>query len=320
MNTSAQIDSAWWDTASLWINEVGTLPRIGLILAGAIVVWSAGRLLIRSVVSGISRGLDAAETAAREVLARGDRETTDADLEDRLEAQRRSTRAHTIGVVLRAALNVTIVVITSLMILQELQVSVTPILASAGVVGVALGFGAQSLVKDVLSGIFMLIEDQYGVGDVVDLGEASGTVENFGLRSTRIRALDGTVWYVPNGEIRRVGNKTQLWSRVMIEVRFDLDVDVEKARTAMLDAVTEARKEPRIAEAILEEPRVPGVESLEYNAVMLRLLIQVQPSQQWTVQRAVRAQMHALFRKRRIALAAPENALIQRDRTSGGSA
>ncbi len=321
---SAAPDKSWWDTTKQWIEGSGqTAFRIILIVLAAAVIWGIGRLIIRSIVKGITRGFDVAEDATRSVLDkanlldRPDELEAQRELEQRLEEQRRATRANTIGVVLRAALNVVVIAITVLMILGELHVSVAPILASAGVAGVALGFGAQSLVKDLLSGLFMLIEDQYGVGDVVDLGEASGVVENFGLRSTRLRSLDGTVWYVPNGEVQRVGNKTQLWSRVLIEVRFDLDVDPEAARQAMLDAAAAAAKDEEIAAAILDDPQVPGVEQLDFNAVMLRLLIQVQPSQQWAVQRAIRAEMRKVFRARGIELAAPTGNLIQHVRARG---
>ena len=104
------------------------------------------------------------------------------------------------------------------MMLSELGVNVAPIIASAGILGIALGFGAQSLVKDFLSGIFMIFEDQYGVGDVVDLGEAIGTVEAVSLRVTRLRDVNGTVWYVRNGEILRVGNMSQNWARTVLDV------------------------------------------------------------------------------------------------------
>ena len=223
------------------------------------------------------------------------------------------TRANTIGLVLRAALDVAVIVLTILMILSEAGISVAPVLASAGIVGVALGFGAQSLVKDLLAGIFMLLEDQYGVGDVVDVGEAIGLVEEVGLRATRLRGLDGTVWFVPNGEIRRVGNMSQLYSRVFIEVRFAYDEDVDAARQAMLDAARMASDNENLADAILGEPEVAGVESMDYQSVMLRLMMQIKPLTQWAVMREIRVNMRDLFLERGIRLAAPEGSLIQHD-------
>jgi len=181
---------------------------------------------------------------------------------------------------------------------------------------VALGFGAQSLVKDLLAGMFMLIEDQYGVGDIVDLGDATGTVEEVGLRSTRLRSLDGTVWYVPNGEILRVGNMTQLWSRALIEVRLDYETDLDLARAAMFDALAAARKaDPAVDAAILSDPEVPGIEDFDYYAVVVRLMVNVNPTTQWTVMRAVRSQMRIIFAERGIRLAMPGEALhLEADR------
>ncbi len=119
------------------------------------------------------------------------------------------------------------------MVLSELGVDIAPIIASAGIIGIALGFGAQSLVKDFLSGIFMILEDQYGVGDVVDVGEASGTVEAVSLRVTRLRDVDGTVWYVPNGEILRVGNKSQNWARSVLDISVAYHEDLARVRRVL---------------------------------------------------------------------------------------
>lgn len=286
-----------WGEAIL-TNALGTI--IGLLLL--LLAWIIGRWIIKRVRRTIASG----RVSVEKLVA------VDADpAELALAAKRREQRAQTISLVLNSALAVIVIVTAVVMILGAFGVPVGPLLASAGIVGVALGFGAQSLVKDILSGTFMLIEDQYGVGDVVDLGPASGTVEDFGLRATRIRSLDGTVWHVPNGEITRVGNMTRIWSRALVEVRFAYDVDAEEARQAMLDAVTEAAAESEeIAEAVLDTPEVAGIESLEYNAIMLRLLVKTTPSMQWTVMRAVRANMRRLFDERGIRLAVPGESLV----------
>src|SRR5690606_1086356 len=121
------------------------------------------------------------------------------------------------------------------MALSELGVNIAPIIASAGIIGLALGFGAQTLVKDFLSGIFMLVEDQYGVGDVVDLGEASGTVEAVSLRVTRLRDINGTVWYVRNGEVVRVGNMSQNWARAVLDITVTYDADLVRVRQVLAE-------------------------------------------------------------------------------------
>jgi len=129
-----------------------------------------------------------------------------------IQSPRREGRADAISTVLCSAVTDVIWVVTGFLILGELGLNLAPLLASAGIAGIALGFGAQSLVKDCITGLFMLVEDQYGIGDVVDLGDVSGSVERINLRTTALRSDDGTIWYVPNGEIRRVGNRSQLSS------------------------------------------------------------------------------------------------------------
>ena len=132
---------------------------------------------------------------------------------------RRAQRAKSLGTLLKSITTTVVFGIAFVMVLSEVGMNVAPILASAGVLGLAIGFGAQNLVKDFLSGVMMMIEDQYGVGDAVDLGEAIGTVENVGLRVTRVRDVDGTVWYVRNGEILRVGNQSQNWARTVLDIK-----------------------------------------------------------------------------------------------------
>lgn len=284
-----------------------------IVLVFTLVAWFVGVLVINGITRGIERGAPLNDARTRQALskARIRLPKHEQTVEERLEGERRRQRAGTLRRVLKSALAIVLVVIIVMVLLAILGVPVGPMLASAGIVGVALGFGAQSLVKDVLSGTFMLMEDQYGVGDVVDLGEAVGSVEEVGLRSTRLRALDGTVWYIPNGEITRVGNMTRMWSRVMLEVRFAYDTDVEVARQAMIDAVTAAsERDESIAAAILDEPEVAGIESLEYNAVMLRLLCQTTPAMQWAVQREVRLEMRRIFAERGIRLAVPGDAMV----------
>ena len=149
---------------------------------------------------------------------------------------RAAARAQTITAVMRSICSGIIGVFALIYVLGALGLDLGPLLAGAGVAGVALGFGAQSLVKDFLSGIFMLIEDQYGVGDVVDVGEASGTVEAVSLRVTRLRDQNGTVWHVPNGEIRRVGNKSQQWARAVLDVPVAPNADLERAAAVIAEA------------------------------------------------------------------------------------
>jgi small conductance mechanosensitive channel len=205
---------------------------------------------------------------------------------------RAASRAATLGEVLRSLATATIYGLAFLLILGEIGINLGPLVASAGIAGVALGFGAQSLVKDFLSGVFMLIEDQYGVGDIVDLGPASGTVEAVGLRSTRIRDAHGVVWHVPNGQVNRVGNKSQDWSRALLDVEVGYGTDLASARDTIKRTADEVcAREPWAAE-VLEPPEVLGVEHLGKEAVAIRLMVKTQPGAQFALQRELR--LHVL--------------------------
>jgi len=295
-STDVQPDSFWEGAAG-----------IGIAFVAITVTWVILRFVIVLATRGIERGSDLTSRQAAKLAKRGRSTLTAKDeQEQRLERARRHKRARTIRSVLISFVTVLAVTTFVFVVLSTFGVPVTALLASAGVLSVAIGFGAQSLVKDLISGAFMLMEDQYGVGDIIDTGEAIGTVEEVGLRCVRLRALDGTVWYVPNGQIMRIGNMTRTWSRVLLEVRFHYDTNLDDARQAMLDAVAQARKNPDIDAAVLSEPEVPGIEAIAFNSVTLRLVMQVNPATQWTVQREIRHQLRRILTERGIELSAPE--------------
>jgi small conductance mechanosensitive channel len=206
---------------------------------------------------------------------------------------RRAQRAQTIGTLLKSIVSGVIVAIVVMMALSEVGVDIAPLIASAGILGVALGFGAQSLVKDFLSGIFMIFEDQYGVGDSVNLGDVSGTVEAVGLRVTRLRDVDGTVWYVRNGEILRVGN--QSWSRSVLDIAVGYKEDVAKVRRILREVAHSLWEDPDYHDKIIEEPEVWGVQSLGPDSVVVRVTLKTMPQQQWTVSREMRERVKARF-------------------------
>ncbi|MCB1039381.1 MAG: mechanosensitive ion channel, partial [Acidimicrobiales bacterium] len=183
---------------------------------------------------------------------------------------RSAARAETITTVLRSVVTGVIVTIAAIQVLDAIGWNLGPLLAGAGVVGVALGFGAQYLVRDFLAGTFMLIEDHYGVGDVVDLGEASGTVELVTLRVTRLRDANGTVWHVPNGEVRRVGNKSQQWARAVLDVAVSPTTDLERAAKVIGDAATAVWALPEAQPDVLSTPEVLGLEYLGPDAATIR--------------------------------------------------
>ena len=182
------------------------------------------------------------------------------------------------GSLLKSIASIVIFTVFGITAIAELGYPVGPLIASAGVVGVAVGFGAQSLVKDFLSGIFMIFEDQYGVGDSVDLGEAGGTVEAVGLRVTRLRDVEGTVWYVRNGEILRVGNQSQNWARTVLDIPVALDQDLARVQEVLQDVAHDLWEDEAFQHLILEEPSVWGVQDLTPNWITVRVTLKTAPA------------------------------------------
>jgi small conductance mechanosensitive channel len=206
-------------------------------------------------------------------------------------SERRDQRAATIGSVLRSGVSFTILVITFLLVLSELGVNLAPFIAGTSIVGVALGFGAQNVVKDFLAGMFMMLEDQYGVGDVIDFEQATGTVEAVGLRTTTLRDVNGTAWYVRNGEVIRVGNKSQGYAQVVLDVPIAATADVAAASAAMLAVAQELRAEEGWADGFIGEPEVLGVEQFTRVETVIRLVAKVRPMEQWRVARELRVRI-----------------------------
>jgi len=204
--------------------------------------------------------------------------------------ERRRQRAEAIGSVLGSAASVAVYSVAILLVLGELGVDLGPLLASAGIVGVALGFGAQTLVKDLLAGLAMLLEDQYGVGDVVDLGEASGTVEAIGLRITTIRDVRGVLWYIRNGEITRVGNKSQGWAVVVVDVPIGFAA-VDKAVEVIRQAAAGMAGDPAYTEDLIDPPEVLGVEQITVEGAVLRTTVKTTSDSQWRIGRELRARL-----------------------------
>ncbi len=225
---------------------------------------------------------------------------------------RSAARAQTIAAVLRSTSTGVIYGIAAIYIAGALGLSLGPLIAGAGVVGVALGFGAQGLVRDFLSGIFMLVEDQYGVGDIVDLGVAPiGTVEAVSLRVTRLRDLEGTVWHVPNGQILRVGNSSQIWARALLDVDVAYGTDLRQAQAVIKQVADELWRDPDTGPEILEEPEMWGVQSLGAAGITLRLVIKTRPGQQWKVTRELRLRLSERFDQEGIEIPFSQNLWIR---------
>ncbi|HEY1622764.1 MAG TPA: mechanosensitive ion channel domain-containing protein [Streptosporangiaceae bacterium] len=207
--------------------------------------------------------------------------------------ERRKQRVRALGAILRSAASVTIFSIAGFAVLGDLGINLAPLLASAGVVGVAVGFGAQNLVRDYLSGVFMLVEDQYGVGDVITVGDATGTVENVTLRITRVRDVNGIVWHIRNGAIETVGNESQGWARAVIDFPVPFEADLVTIRS-VLEATGDAMwNEPTWRAVMLEAPEVWGAQEISSDEVVMRIVAKTAPLRQWEVEREMRARAKA---------------------------
>lgn len=226
---------------------------------------------------------------------------------------RRESRADSISAVVSSTLLVLIWAVAIYLIIAELGIDLGPLVAGAGIAGIALGFGAQNLVKDAIAGFFMLVEDQYGIGDIVDLGEAIGEVEEISLRTTVLRSLDGTVWHVPNGEVRRVGNKSQLWSVALVDIDVAYDSDIDIAQQVILDAATALCETEEWRGDVVEEPIVLGVETLGADGITLRMVVKTVPAAQWALQRALRKELKAALDAAGIEIPFPQRTLWMRN-------
>jgi small conductance mechanosensitive channel len=212
-------------------------------------------------------------------------------------------RVQTLVGVVASVFTVTVWTIAIITILANLGVSIVPLLASAGVATAALGFGAQNIVKDFLAGFFMLAEGQFEVGDTIDVGEASGTVEAITLRRTQLRAVDGTVWHVPNGVVQRVGNRSQQWSQAVLDLRVAPDADLVQAQLVMESTAVVVVEEEAFKSVVLSPPEVWGVEQLGPDGAVIRLVVKTAPGQQWTLLRELRLKVKEAFDREGIPLA-----------------
>jgi len=280
-------DAPFWERARDWL--VGVPLQILIILVVALLAQIILKGTIKKVVTRAS------EKAKHERLAQMRKVTRTAELSDLLMNQRTEQRAAAIGTLLRSVVAITVWTIAALMILPLLGINVAPLLASAGVIGVALGFGAQTLVKDYLSGIFIIAEDQYGVGDWVDLGGAIGTVEEVALRCTRLRDPSGVVWYVRNGEILRVANRSQGWTMSIVDIPIAYNENIEKVREIVDKVATDMDEDPDYDDLLLGKPTFAGVESVSGEAVVIRITAKAAPEKQVDVARTIRERMKLAF-------------------------
>jgi small conductance mechanosensitive channel len=286
-NGAAADQSAFWDSVLKWLLEVG-LGVLVILVAAILIRWLLFRIIRRVTNTAVKRAGEQRPGSARQS------EHT-AELTQLLMGQRRQQRAESMGQLLRSVTTVTVVSVAILLILAELGVNIAPLLASAGVVGVALGFGAQSLVQDFLSGVSLIVEDQFGVGDVVDLGPATGTVEEVGIRITRVRDSSGVVWYVRNGEILRVGNRSQGWTLAVVDVAVAYDEDLDKVRRLIEQVGADMDSDPAYDAVLFGTPTYVGVERVSGDTVYVRVTAKAAPDERNAASRAIVERLKLTF-------------------------
>lgn len=298
---------SWTETNRHWLIE--TPIRIVAYIAVALVArYLLHRMIDRATTARpkkVHSGEDREQTTKPPVL-RYLRDRASAVGKGRRAAEeRRVQRAQTMGSVLKSTVSIILLVWLVLTVLNALGVDIAPFIASAGVAGLAIGFGAQNLVKDFVSGVFMLLEDQYGVGDTVDLGDVVGEVQSVGLRITMVRDIDGTLWYVRNGEIARVGNMSQDYAVARVEVPVALTADVHQAEQVAIEAAERVVAEPAMARKVLGKPEMLGVQELSPDLLKLRLTLKTRPNAQWSVQRRLRREILRAYDEHHIDLPYP---------------
>ena len=272
--TIRRFSSEWWLSVGV---------ALGLIAIFALLI----NLIARRVVHRLDhRAEDEAEGSDRERLRR---------------ARRRATVAHLV----LSTVQLVLWTIVVLIILSSIGVNLGPLLATAGIAGVALGFGAQAIVRDTLAGFFILAENQYDVGDTVELqstvGPVAGTVEALTLRITMIRAFDGTLNIVPNGNIQVTSNKTRGWGRAIVDLRLAYDQDVERVRAILTELFEELQTAEPFAGALREGPEVLGVVQLTDAAQVLRVTAETIPAKRWIIERALRERITTRLTERGVA-------------------
>ncbi len=285
---SAPATTSFWDQSAVqWF--LGVPLRIAITVVVAIVVrWILIRIIRRVVRK-------AAAVARRERLGVAKRVARTTELTEILMGDRREQRAESVGQLLSSIVTFTIWTIAIIVILTTLGVDLGPVLASAGLIGVVVGFGAQTLIKDYISGVFLILEDQFGIGDVVDLGPAVGTIEEVTLRVTRLRDMSGVVWYVRNGEILRVANRSQGWTLSIVDVPVAYDENIDHIRELVERLAEDMDDDPSYDEILLGKPQFAGVESVSGDAVFVRITAKSAPEQQQALAREIRERVKTVF-------------------------
>ncbi|MDO0914898.1 mechanosensitive ion channel family protein [Streptomyces sp. DT2A-34] len=276
---SATQAASWFEEN--WSTWLATGLKIVLILVIAAVLRMAIRRAITKLIDRMNRTAQAVDGTALGGLL--------------VNVERRRQRSQAIGSVLRSVASFLIMGTAALMILSTFDINLAPLLASAGVAGVAIGFGARNLVTDFLSGVFMILEDQYGVGDAIDAGVASGEVIEVGLRVTKLRGDNGEIWYVRNGEVKRIGNLSQGWSTAGVDVTVRSSEDLDKVKRSIGEVAEKMSKEEPWNELLWGPIEVLGLDSVLLDSMVVRVSAKTMPGKSLTVERELRWRIKRAF-------------------------
>jgi small conductance mechanosensitive channel len=274
----------------LWLRTSG--PRVLVILIGSLLLIR----LLRAVSDRIPRLMPAEEGPT---------------------ITEREKRARTAASLVRTVGTSLVLLIAGMMLFREIGMDITPLLAGAGVAGLAIGFGAQSLIRDIIAGIFILSEDQFHVGDVIQAAGVSGQVERMTLRMTIVRDLHGVVHFIPNGEIKVASNLTKEWSRAVLEVGVSYEEDVDRVTRVLSEVGQALADDETFGKLVLEPPQVLGVEALADSQVTIRMLVKTLPVKQWEVARELRRRIKMRFDREGIQIPYPHRVVITRPSPSG---
>lgn len=292
--------------------------RVALILALA---WVIVRVLRRAVDRAVNNMIEDRQRRLSQWQEAHQAEAQIGDDEADVMARRRKAlamaqstaqskqRAQTLGSIMRSTAAAVVFTIAFLMALAQLNINLGPLIAGAGIAGIALGFGAQSIVKDFLSGFFILVEDQYSVGDIIDVGEAAGVVEAISMRTTRIRDVNGTLWFVPHGEVSRVANKSQQWARSVLDIEVAYGTDIDHAKQVIKGVADGVWRDHPDNATIIEEPEIWGVEMFGESSISIRLVVKTEPGEQWATGREIRGRMVKAFAEEGIEIPFPQRVI-----------
>lgn len=278
--------------AATWFSELvarATGPAIAIAVI-ILLALLALRLLRMLVSRAVRRVMDRHDQPARELKLKAD----------------------TLANVIESLGRMLIMLIATMMVLSNVGLDIAPLLASAGVAGLAIGFGAQSLIKDFISGFFILLEDQFGVGDVISVNGATGSVESLSLRRTAIRALDGTVVTIPNGEILQVSNLTKDWARAILDIDISYDDDIDRAMEVIADELEGIENDEKIGHVIIAPAEVLGVTTLGAYQVTIRAWVKTKPMEHWGVQRELLKRVKQALDRNNITIPFPHQVTLVR--------